>query len=150
MILKLPLIINALLIVSACASTNPFVEEPNLTKSNSAQLTIYRPNTSFHKLNPEKPFVYIDDKKLGKLGVGRDLQVNLPKGKYSISIKQPFMFMPFNESNRLELEITENKAYYVRYAYDFTGFEDVLTEAPIATGKADLRIVDERHGKMRK
>ncbi len=146
---KLIFYVSFLMLFTGCASTVEYVRNPALNEDNAATVIIYRPNTSYHKFNPEKPFVYIDDKLLGKLGVNSSLRVHLPKGSYKISIKQPFMFMPANESNKLELQVNEHKYYYVRYANDFSGFEGPAG-APIAVGETDLRIVDEENGKIRR
>ena len=134
------------LLIAGCSSKGTFQRDHSLHEDNAATIIVYRPNTYFHRADPEKPFIYINDTKLGKLGIGSNLRISVPNGKYSISVKQSLLFMPGKETNRLELVVDEHKHYYVRYSYDFSG----ITAGWIVTGEPDLKLVDEKIGKIRR
>ena len=88
----------------------------NIDETKLVKVYIYRPYTSFHSLNPEKPFFYIDDKYIGKLGVGRELVINVLPGDHTFTVKGSLMFMPGFEHGKIQLKIEEGKEYYLRYA----------------------------------
>src|SRR5437773_2605580 len=118
---KLFLIAVTVLTVASCATRVPFVQDQNLTESDSANITIYRTRTSFHSLNPERPFVYVDAKEVGKLGVGQDLNLKLTAGEHRFSIREPVLFQPAYESKSLTVTIREGVTYYLRYSKEMSG-----------------------------
>jgi hypothetical protein len=116
-----------------CATRTPFLHEAGLTAETSATLVVYRPQTYFHALNPERPFLYIDDKEVGTLSIGGALQLNLKPGSYRLSMREPILFMPAYESRAVSLDVKAGEAYYVRYAREFGGVSVIQGSALIAS-----------------
>ena len=119
----IPLILLSIFVSACTTDRSNYIKNHTLNKNNSATVIVYRPSTKLHKFNPEKPFVFIDGKKLGKLAVGDSLKVRLPIGIHEISIKRSQYFVPTFEIQKIDLNIVEQKdeqkdnrkIYYIRY-----------------------------------
>ena len=133
--------------LTSCTTPSAITQDLSLNDENSATLIVYRPNTTFHKANPSKPSVYVDGKELGKLGVNRSLRVRLPMGRYVITVKRPFLFMPVLSAGDVSVTIDQYKTYYVRYSYEYTGLMVAPGGNTSATGSSSLMLVDEVMGK---
>ena len=131
----------SLVLFTACTTTEShFKHNLSLNRDNSATVFIYRPYTDSPKFDPEKPFIFIDEKKLGKFGENSNIKIRLPRGSYKITIKSSFMQTPYHETDRFELNIDEHKDYYLRFGDNFTG----------NANKSHFSLVDESVGKQRK
>lgn len=130
----------------AAASAAPAPE----TKSETAAcpVQVYRMKTSFNRVNPELPYVFADDQKIGRLGVGKTLCLKLAPGKHVVAIKEAFMFMPGPTSGTVEVEVLEGKSIYVRYAKEFGGMAATPTGAMV-TARDSLRLATEDEWKGR-
>lgn len=82
---------------------------------------IYRNNTSFHALNPEQPYVFVNDLNVGTISIGQTYCLNLGPGRYQISVKEPILFMPAFTAGSVVVEVTEGSTQYVRYSKEFGG-----------------------------
>src|SRR5688572_10777044 len=77
---------------------------------------VYRNKTTFHSANPELPFLYVGDVKVGRLAIGESRCLRLAPGKHTISVKEPFMFMPSYTSGAVDVHVIAGGApFYVRY-----------------------------------
>jgi len=104
-----------------CAARTPYLQDFSLTDKNSGQITIYRTQTSYHSLNPEKPFVFVGDREVGTLAVGSSLTIRLPSGDHRFSIREPLMFQPVRESRSLMVTVKSGENYYLRYSNEAGG-----------------------------
>ena len=82
---------------------------------------VYRNNTSFHALNPEQPYVFVNDLRVDTLSIGQTYCLNLAPGKYQISVKEPILFMPALTAGTVVVEVTAGSTQYVRYSKEFGG-----------------------------
>jgi len=91
-IIKVSLASIGLLCLAGCAPKVAYVPDSTLTPENSGIITIYRTRTAYHSLNPEKPFAYVDEKQIGKLGVGAVIIVKVSPGSHRFSRREPIFF----------------------------------------------------------
>lgn len=119
-----------------------------VTDSKLCSVVGYRSKTSFHSLNPEKPYLYVNEEKIGRLSIGESVCLHLPSGKYSISIKEPLLFMPTFTSGRIEVEIPASSLVYLRYSKEFAG---VITTGSntVVTGNSKLQVATEEQWNFR-
>ena len=110
-----------ILIGSGCATTDEYYLNPDLIEDELATLYLYRTKTFFHSLNPEKPFIYLDDKMVAKLGTGMAKVIRIRAGQHKMSVRQPILFMPSFESDSFEYYFEAGKDYYIRYSMEFAG-----------------------------
>lgn len=110
-----------IVIISGCATTEKYVVDPNYSDQDLSTLIIYRTKTAFHSLNPELPFIYIDEAVAAKLSVGAYKTVKVPPGKHRLSVRQSILFMPGSESDSFEHVFEPGQTYYLRYSMDFGG-----------------------------
>ncbi|HAQ50828.1 MAG TPA: hypothetical protein DCR13_04695 [Gammaproteobacteria bacterium] len=110
------------LVISGCATTQKYLLPKDINSADLATLYVYRTDTYFHSLNPEKPFIYFNDRVIAKLGTGQSAVIKIPKGKHRLSVRQPTLFMPSYESNAFEHNFEAGQNYYVRYSLDFGGW----------------------------
>lgn len=82
---------------------------------------VYRKNTSFHALNPEQPYVFVNDLNVGTISIGQTYCLNLSPGRYEISVKEPILFMPAFAAGSVVVEVTEGSTQYLRYSKEFGG-----------------------------
>lgn len=119
------------LALAGCASV-PKPEVDNLSAAPTADVIntppvgpcpvwIYRNQTYFHSLNPEKPFVYVNEERVSTIGVGETFCLNLKPGKYVVSIREPIFFMPGMTSGALVVEPSAGNTQYVRYSKEMDG-----------------------------
>jgi len=80
-----------------------------------SKLFIYRTNPAYDRYNPEKPFIYIDDNKIGKLGNGQVISTLIKAGTHTVIAKSSFLFMPFGEVGKFKFNAETNKGYFIRY-----------------------------------
>jgi len=85
---------------------------------NITKLVIYRTNPGYHRYNIEKPFIYLDGKKIGKLGNGQVISTLIEVGNHIVTVKDSFFFMPFTEVRKLQFNAELNNEYYIRYNED--------------------------------
>lgn len=91
-------------------------------KDDSCPVWMYRNKTFYHSANIERPFVYVNEQKIGELGVSDSMCLNLSAGRYQISMRESFLFMPAETSNVLIVEPEIGKTIYVRYSKEITRF----------------------------
>ena len=103
--------------------TNTKLESHNPQQETFSKVTIYRSDTAKDSLNPEKPFVYLDGKKVAKLGTGQAVSLELDQGKHEIIIKGSILFLPAMELNKLVLDVKAGNNYYVRFLPGGGGME---------------------------
>ena len=127
--------------IAGCATTERYALPQDADASSLASIYLYRTNTLFHSLNPEKPYIYLDDKVIATLGTGETEFLKVPAGKYRLSVRQPLLFMPSNESDSFEAEFEAGESYYIRYALDF---DEVVSygEGAAVTGTSNFHMVD--------
>lgn len=117
--------------LAACAST---YQQPSMAPDESATVVLYRTRAAFHSVNPERPFFYVDGKKVGQLGTGDFLSIPVSPGAHSFTVKESMMFMPAFESGRVELNAEAAQTYYLRYSMDFSGVASTGTQTvPVGT-----------------
>lgn len=131
--------------LTACQSAPQVQADPSLDSTNSAQLVVYRTSQSFHSMNPEKPFVYLDDQHIGNLGTGDVITRQVKSGPHHLTMRHPVMFMPAWQIGALDLDLLPGKTYYVRYSYDMAG---MVGTTP--TGASSLSLVDAADGQARR
>jgi len=122
-----------LIILSGCSSTSDYRAAPSWNENNSATVYLYRTDVQYHSLNPERPFFYVDDKLVAKLGTGDFVKFQVSPGEHFLSSKESIVFMPGNESGRISGMFESGKTYYFRYSKDFssvssTGVGFVVTD----------------------
>ena len=72
------------LVLSGCGPKEQFVRSSTLTADESGTLILYRPDTFFHRWNPEEPIVYLDGERVGTLGVGETLTMEVGPGVHGV------------------------------------------------------------------
>ena len=127
------------ILLSGCASTDKFILDSQLDSNDLVTLYVYRTDVSFHSLNPEKPYIYLGEKVIAKLGTGQFQKVTIPSGIHRLSVRQPIMFMPGTESDFFEYEFKAGNTYYLRYNY---GFNDAtfIGGTVAMTGTSDFHL----------
>jgi uncharacterized protein DUF2846 len=110
-----------LAVIAGCASQEQFTNETGLKPSEAATVIVYRPQTSFHSMNPERPFLYLDDKQAGKLGVGQLITLTLAPGPHKFTMWSSALFMPAARVGDVDLTLEPGQTYYLRYEYGFSG-----------------------------
>jgi hypothetical protein len=106
-----------LAVLTACQTPNA-PQDPSLNAANAASIYIYRTQQSFHSLNPEKPYFYIDGQHVANLGTGETTLRLVPPGPHRISGRGTFMFAPAGELGGIDIVTEAGKAYYIRYSLD--------------------------------
>lgn len=135
------------LLVSACA-TSPTKPSNQMVEGGRCSVHVYRTQTAFHSLNPEKPFIYVGDEQVGKVGVGDALCLRLPAGKYTLSVRESVLFMPAWSSGKLEIEVTSDSTHYVRYATNL-GWVAPTPGGPVVTGSSRFSLSNEEGWRAR-
>ena len=125
------------ILISGCASTDKFVIDESLDPNDLAILYVYRTDVLFHRYNLEKPFIYIGDKVIAKLGTGEFSKVSVPSGNHRLSVRQPFLFLPSSESDSFEYTFEAGKTYYLRYNFSFNDLTFIGSAAAV-TGTSDF------------
>lgn len=133
--IKIHLVSIAALLVTACVARTAYIPDSSLSRENSAIVTIYRPYTAYHSLNPEKPFVYIDEKEIGKLGVGEELTIKVMQGPHRFSIREPILFQPSYETRAVNLMVNPGQTYYLRYSEEMDGVIPAANGAVFTSSK---------------
>jgi hypothetical protein len=134
--------------LSSCATQQSGLpRDPNLTNENSATVVVYRPNTSFHRLDPELPFLYVNGQQVGKLAINSAIEIRVPVGEHALSMKEPLLFMPAYESRKVALKAEPGKTYFVRYSRELAG---VILAAGGVLSKTDFDLVPEEIGRQRR
>lgn len=114
--------------MSACQTANAPLD-PSLNTTNAAAIHIYRTQRSFHSLNPEKPYIYIDGQHIANLGTGESTYRLVPPGPHQISVRGTFMFAPAGQIGAIDIVTEAGKSYFVRYSHDFSGAYGTLIES---------------------
>lgn len=135
-------------LVGACAAPATQTSGKVTSDSERCSVYVYRTQTAFHSLNPEKPFVFVGEEQVGTLGVGDSLCLRLPTGKYTVSVREAFLFMPAWTSGSVEVEVVPEVTAYVRYSKDFGGVAPSAA-GPVVTGKTRLGLSNEQSWKAR-
>jgi len=131
--------------LSGCGGSN-YLIKPEWDKSKLVTVNVYRTKTAFHSLNPEKPFFYIDGEQFAKLGTNSAITIKALPGKHTITVKEPFMFMPGYENARLEVNFEESKEYYIRYSKEAS----IIYGNGMITGESTIHIVNKEYYQQRK
>jgi hypothetical protein len=134
-----------MLVVAACSRVAPEIVDPSLNDANSAKIFLYRTSQSFHSLNPEQPYFYLNDEQIGSMGTGGTLYRQVPVGTYRISVRKPILFMPAYETGAISITAEAGKVYYIRYSLDPTGL--IGTNF---TSSSSLAIVDDSFFRSRR
>jgi hypothetical protein len=144
--IRLIFLLIFLLNIVSCASTDRYASSS--TDDNSVTIHVYRTKVAFHSLNPEKPYIYLNDKVIAKLGTGQSETVRIPPGLYRLSVRQPVLFMPGRESDSFEHEFVAGETYYLRYHY---GLRDAsyVSGTPVFTGTSSLHLTSEKNFRNR-
>ena len=144
----LPLFLISLFLYGCASTGDKYIQPKHLNDTNSAQIIIYRTDVAYHSLNPEKPFFYLDDKFIGKLGTGDYISFNVAPGEHSLSTKNSILFMPGSENGRVKGQFKSGETYYFRYSKEYvnvvptgTGFimSDSTTLQPASKTGFDQR-----------
>ena len=70
------------------------------------------------------------------------------EGKYTVSIKEPILFMPTYAIGKVDIEVRTNAPVYVRYSKEFSGV--IVTGSTTAvTGNNRVQVVTEAHWRDR-
>ncbi|WCN13646.1 DUF2846 domain-containing protein [Marinomonas mediterranea] len=137
------------ILLSGCASTNKFVLDSKIDPEDLATLYVYRTDASFHSFNPEKPYIYLGDKVIAKLGTGQFKRVVIPAGNQRLSVRQPIMFMPGTESDSFKYSFESGKTYYLRYNFSFN--DATFIGGTVAmTGTSDFHLTTKENYLARK
>jgi hypothetical protein len=140
------------LLLSGCA-VNPANLPPNLSPTPSkVEITsdlqdadcpvwIYRNRTTFHALNPDIPFVYLNELQVGKLGVASTFCLKLQPGKYQISTKESILFMPTTTSGSITIDPKKGETIYIRYGKEFAGLTP-FGSTPVINSNTNLNVVN--------
>ncbi len=129
-------------LVSGCASKNMYKPSAEWNKTTLAKVHVYRTTTFYHSLNPEKPFFYIDGAKIGKLGTGDAISIDVLAGPHTISVKEPIMFMPAYESGSINFEAVASKEYFIRYSKEFSGIIVTGGTSVVTTDDSSIQMSD--------
>lgn len=146
---RITIISTVLILLSGCSSIPKYTISPDWKQNELAEVYIYRTDVAFHSLNPEKPYFYIDDKEVAKLGTGQSTYTKVTPGKHIITAKEPILFMPAYENGRLEFNAEPNMKYYIRYSKDFSSI-NVYGPNVVASGTTSLQMANEEYFKQRK
>jgi len=123
-------------LLTGCTS-GPKYTSPSSDEGNLATVHFYRTDVSFHSLNPEKPFFYIDGKQVATLGTGQSVSTKVTSGTHLITVREPVAFMPAWESGRIEHVFEAGEQYYIRYSKNFDGAIPVGNQV-VVTGKTSV------------
>jgi hypothetical protein len=124
-------------------SSTPTLSQIKSSAYNACPVWIYRTDTFYHSGNPEKPFVYVNELQVGGLGVANTMCLNLPPGKYQVSIREPIMFMPGSTSGAITVDSKNGEVVYIRYSKEMTGVFVVGTSAG-TTSRTSLKFSDRK------
>ncbi len=128
-----------------CGPKHQLVKNTNLSSDKTAKLVIYRPDGLFHKYNPEEPHVFLNNIKIGTLGVGETIETRINPGNNIVKLKDSILFVQAGELGAAEINAVENRTYYVRYAFNYSHNVGVHS-----VGDSALKQVKESVGKLRK
>lgn len=145
--IKLMSIAICLLSIVGCATTERYV--PVSDDDSSVTIHVYRTKVAFHSFNPEQPYIYLNDKVIAKLGTGESETIKISPGLYRLSVRQPVLFMPGNESDSFEHEFIAGETYYLRYHYGIRDAAYVAGTAVI-TGTSSFHLTSEENFRNRK
>jgi hypothetical protein len=119
------------------------IDALRLAPNGPCPVWIYRNKTLFHALNPEQPYVFVNDLKIDTLSIGQTYCLNLAPGRYQIAIKEPILFMPAFTAGSVVVEISEGSTQYLRYSKEFGGI--IPTGAGVGvTSNKKLEIVSKQ------
>ena len=132
--------IAATSLVFGCGPKHMVIEDSTLHDANSGHLTIYRPDTFFHRYKPDEPHVFVDEAEIETLGVGERISVRLPPGEHRIVVRATLLGIPTYTKGEVRLKVEAGGEYYVRHSYDLAEFgTDGSTLYPV--GRSSLSIV---------
>lgn len=108
--LRLVLLLPVLLL-AGCASTGL----PPLPESGRpATLVIYQPLSS--DSDARLPFIYVDGYNLGRMGIGDVKTVAVAPGSHHVSLREPLLLWPGQESAVTDISVSAGQTGYVRFA----------------------------------
>jgi hypothetical protein len=96
------------LLLAACASALPETPE-----NQSGTLVVYQPLSSHS--GAMSPFLYVDDHRIARIGIGAVETVRLEAGPHRIAIREPLLFWPGQESAVTHVTVTIGAKTYVRF-----------------------------------
>ena len=115
-------------LLTACATNRPTTDTAASASkievsedTSGCSVYVYRNRTMFERGNPEKPFLYVGEEKIGRLGIGDSVCLKMPDGKYTISVKGSIAFMPSFTVGQVDVDVVAGAPVYVRYAKQFGG-----------------------------
>src|ERR1700694_1334008 len=106
-------------LLTACSTNGVINRAEDSAPEKSGTVIMYRTKPSFQAGNPEPNFVYLDDEKIGRMRNGAKFTLILNPGVYTISVKQPMMFIPAFTVARLEVTVEPGTTQFLRYDYAF-------------------------------
>ncbi|MHB8743883.1 MAG: hypothetical protein ACYC9L_12235 [Sulfuricaulis sp.] len=143
---KIGFLLLSTIFVAGCATTSGnYIEPKELNGDNSAKVTIYRASYDYGSLTPEKPFFYVDQMYLGKLGSGELITFRLSPGEHLLSVKESFAFLPAFESGQVKGLFKAGANYYFLYTRIFRGDLPVGTGFDMPNGTTLLPATDEAY-----
>ncbi len=145
------LLFFSVILLSSCSKNNTYQIPSSIKNTELATVYIYRTNSSFHMFNPEKPFFYIDEKYIGKLGTGQELVIKVIPGEHIFTVKDSILFMPGLEDGKVKINIEKNKTYYLRYSLTPANIISSNNSQDITiTGNSNFQKVNEEYFSYRK
>lgn len=96
-------------LLTACASNSV----PPLGEGRPGTLVIYQPLSSHS--DARLPFIYVDGFQLGRMGIGEVKTVALAPGSHRVSLREPLLYWPGQESAVTDVSISAGKTSYVRF-----------------------------------
>ncbi|MES2770113.1 MAG: DUF2846 domain-containing protein [Bdellovibrionota bacterium] len=109
-----------ILVLSSCAypkKTTPFIlEKPN---SDKATVYLYRTYTQADSLNPDVPWFYINDNKIGKLSLGGYYVQQIDPGEATVYYKDSAFGRPLPwKGLKIKFPVKANESYYVKFSIE--------------------------------
>ena len=109
---------------------------------------VYRPLYFYQYLTLGSSYVYVDDIKYGKLGIGGELNIKLHPGMRKIAIHEQFLFFPSLVIRSMTINIKAGEKYHLLYDkritaivpipyFGFTIHDANLSEVPATTENLD-------------
>lgn len=128
------------------AAARPQVEIS--TEARGCSVIVYRTATAFHSANPERPFVYVGEQRIGTLRTGAFYCLRMAEGKYTVSIKEPILFMPSYTSGTLDIQVSASSPVYIRYSKEFAGVAQAGANT-VPTSESRLGLATEEQWRKR-
>lgn len=104
----------------------------------AAQFFVYIPATE--QKSTSKIYVYLDQAKVGEVGVNQPLQFSVALGWHTLTARRQSSLGPKEELAAFDMMVDKNQIYYVRF--------DKTTPASVLVGSPLFGVVDEHLGRQ--